>query len=202
MNDELIVNLIDKLGKLPGIGPKSATRIAYYILESGEDFASALADAILDAKQNIKVCVNCANTSSSETCSICANPKRDDSIICVVEEPRDLLAIEKTHEFYGKYLVLGGVLNPLQGVDVDDLRIGLLTKRVGDSAVKEIILATNPNVEGEVTASYIARLLAPLKLKITRIATGLPMGGDLEFADEMTLGKAIEKRQEFGNEAF
>ncbi|MDR1861484.1 MAG: recombination mediator RecR [Candidatus Ancillula sp.] len=198
MNDELILNLIDKLAKLPGVGPKSATRIAYFLLDAPTSFTNELSSAIIDAKTHIVVCSNCGNTSSTEVCYICSNPKRAENVLLVVEEPRDLIAIEKTHEYFGKYLVLGGALNPMAGIKAEHLRINLLMKQVADPKVEEVILATNPNVEGEVTASYIARMLAPMDLRVTRIATGLPMGADLEFADEVTLGKAIEKRQEFG----
>jgi recombination protein RecR len=198
MYDEVIVDLIDKIAKLPGIGPKSAARIAFYLIDASQEYVSSLVDAISVAKEEIMFCTNCGNTSSDEICQICSNPSRNQSEICVVEEPRDLIAIEKTHEYKGLYLVLGGVLNPIQGVGAQDLRIDLLMQRLSNNAVKEVILATNPNVEGEVTASYIARMVSVLDIKVTRIATGLPMGGDLEFADEMTLGKAIETRREFG----
>jgi recombination protein RecR len=202
MYDAIILDLVDKLSKLPGIGPKSATRLAFFIIESDATYVLDLANAILQAKEHVQFCVQCGNTSSDKLCQICANPNRDQSIICVVEETRDLVAIEKTHGFQGTYLVLGGALNPLAGIGVEDLRFGLLMKRLGNTEVQELIIATNPNIEGEATASYIGRFVKDFPVKLTRIALGLPMGGDLEYADEMTLGKAIETRRPFGDEAF
>lgn len=197
MYDEIINNLIDKISLLPGIGPKSAARIAFFLLDVDKGFVDDLILAIDEAKSQVKFCEQCGNTSIDVICQICANNNRDCSIICVVEEPRDIVAIEKTREYRGKYLVLGGALNPIQNITPDNLRLDLLMKRIANPEIKEVILATNPNVEGEVTASYIARMLAPFKLKVTKIATGLPMGGDLEYADQVTLGKAIESRREF-----
>ncbi|MDR2508786.1 MAG: recombination mediator RecR [Candidatus Ancillula sp.] len=199
MYDELIIDLVDKLSKLPGIGPKSATRLAFFILETDSDYVKQLVAAIINAKKNVNFCEMCGNTTQGQICAICSNPSRDKSIICVVEEPRDLIAIEKTHQFTGLYHVLGGALNPLQGIGVEDLRIELLMKRLGDVNVQEIIMATNPNVEGEATAAYLARLIQPMNIKVTRIAQGLPIGGDLEYADEMTLGQAVVARRPFND---
>lgn len=200
MYDELIIDLVDKLAKLPGIGPKSAARLAFFLLETDPEYVKSLVASIINAKKNVHFCEICGNTTQDKICAICANPARDKSMICIVEEPRDLIAIEKTHQYSGVYHVLGGALNPLQGIGVEDLRIELLMRRLQDVNVQEIIMATNPNVEGEATAAYLARLIAPMQIKVTRIAQGLPMGGDLEYADEMTLGKAVVARRPFDEE--
>ena len=190
-----IQRLVDELERLPGIGPKSAQRIVYWILNSERGAAVRLAEAITEVKDAVHFCPQCFNYAEDELCQICASEKRDHGIICVVSEPRDIPPIERTGAFNGLYHVLGGVLSPLEGIGPDDLRIGQLMSRLSSSRVEEVILATNPNVEGETTASYLARLISPLGLKVTRLASGLPVGGDLEYADEVTLGRAIESRR-------
>lgn len=189
-----IQRLVDELERLPGIGPKSAQRIVYWILNTDRASATRLAEAITEVKDAVHFCPQCFNYAENDLCQICASEKRDRGIICVVSEPRDIPPIERTGAFNGLYHVLGGVLSPLEGVGPDDLRIGQLMSRLSSSQVEEVILATNPNVEGETTASYLARLMSPLGLKVTRLASGLPVGGDLEYADEVTLGRAIESR--------
>ncbi|MDO5335419.1 MAG: recombination mediator RecR [Coriobacteriia bacterium] len=190
-----IQRLLDELEKLPGVGPKSAQRIAYWILNSSSSDALRLADAITDVKQHVHFCKRCFNYAQDELCEICASEKRDASVICVVSEPRDIPPIERTGVFSGTYHVLGGALSPLEGIGPDALHVTELLARLNDPGIKEVILATNPNVEGETTASYLARLIAPTGVKVTRLASGLPVGGDLEFADEVTLGRAIESRR-------
>ena len=190
-----IQRLVDELERLPGIGPKSAQRIVYWILNTDRASATRLAEAITEVKDAVHFCPQCFNYAENDLCQICASEKRDRAIICVVSEPRDIPPIERTGAFNGLYHVLGGVLSPLEGVGPDDLRIGQLMSRLSSSQVEEVILATNPNVEGETTASYLARLMSPLGLKVTRLASGLPVGGDLEYADEVTLGRAIESRR-------
>lgn len=190
-----IQRLLDELERLPGIGPKSAQRIAYWILNESSANALRLADAITDVKQHVHFCKQCFNYAQDELCEICASGRRDQSIICVVSEPRDIPPIERTGVFSGTYHVLGGALSPLEGIGPDELHITELMARVGNPGIQEVILATNPNVEGETTASYLARLISPLGIKVTRLASGLPVGGDLEFADEVTLGRAIESRR-------
>jgi recombination protein RecR len=197
MYEDAIYVLIDKLGKLPGVGPKSAQRLAFFLIEQDSTYPYELAEAITAAKDTTRFCAECGNISQNELCQYCSNPKRDNSTILVVEEPKDVVAVEKTREYSGKYHVLGGALNPIQGRGPDDLRIALLLKRLGNADVKEIILANNPNIEGEATAAYLARMLTPYEVKVTKIATGLPMGGDLEYADEMTLTSAILDRREY-----
>ena len=189
-----IQRLVDELERLPGIGPKSAQRIVYWILNTDRASATRLAEAITEVKDAVHFCPQCFNYAENDLCQICASEKRDRGIICVVSEPRDIPPIERTGAFNGLYHVLSGVLSPLEGVGPDDLRIGQLMSRLSSSQVEEVILATNPNVEGETTASYLARLMSPLGLKVTRLASGLPVGGDLEYADEVTLGRAIESR--------
>lgn len=190
-----IQKLLDELERLPGVGPKSAQRMAYFILNSDKGQALRLADAIRDVKDTVRFCSRCFNYAQGELCEICASDRRDTALICVVSEPRDIPPIERTGAFDGLYHVLGGALSPMEGIGPDDLRIAELMARLGREAVEEVVLATNPNIEGETTASYLARLIKPLGVKVTRPASGLPVGGDLEFADEVTLGRAIEGRQ-------
>ncbi len=193
-----IQELVDELGRLPGIGPKSAQRIAFHLLEVDKEEALRLAVAISEVKDRIRLCERCFNVAEGELCAICADSRRDATVICVVEDPRDIVAVERTREFHGGYHVLGGALNPLDGVGPGQLRVRDLLHRLGSGEVKEVILCTNPNLEGEATAMYLARLLGPLGMKVTRIASGLPVGGDLEYADELTLGRALAGRREVG----
>ena len=188
--------LIDELTKLPGIGPKSAQRLAFYLLKISPENAKDLADAIMNVKDKIGFCNVCFNITEGDMCELCCDFDRDDSLICVVEEPRDIIAIEKTSSFKGRYHVLGGAISPIDGSGPDDVKIRELLDRLKDEKVKEIVIATNPNIEGEATAMYLAKLVKPLGVKVTRIASGLPVGGDLEYADEVTLGKALEGRRE------
>jgi recombination protein RecR len=190
--------LIDELGRLPGVGPKSAQRIAYYLLKAAPEDANRLAHAITDAKARVTWCRRCFNTAVGELCGFCSDDRRDATILCVVEEPRDIVAVERTHEFGGRYHVLQGAISPIEGIGPEQLRVKELLRRVGEEGVVEVILATNPNIEGEATAMYLARLLQPLGVRVTRIASGLPVGGDLEYADEITLGRAFEGRREVG----
>lgn len=199
MYEGAIQDLIDALGRLPGIGPKSAQRIAFHILQSESESAAALVDAIRTVKERVKFCTECGNVSEETQCRICRDPRRENTSICVVEESKDVIAIERTREFRGKYHVLGGAISPIDGVGPDQLRIRELMVRLADSKVTEIILATDPNLEGEATATYLARLLKPLGLKVSRLASGLPVGGDLEYADEVTLGRAFEGRRTVEN---
>ncbi len=199
MYEGAIQDLIDALGRLPGIGPKSAQRIAFHILQSESETAAALVDAIRTVKERVKFCTECGNVSEETQCRICRDPRRENTSICVVEESKDVIAIERTREFRGKYHVLGGAISPIDGVGPDQLRIRELMVRLADSQVTEIILATDPNLEGEATATYLARLLKPLGLKVSRLASGLPVGGDLEYADEVTLGRAFEGRRTVEN---
>ena len=191
-----LANLIEHFRALPGIGQTTAVRLAYHVLDMDAAAAKSLAGAILEAKEKIGYCNTCFNLSDRNPCAICADEKRDHSVICVVEQPQDVAAMERMHEYKGVYHVLHGALSPLEGVGPDDLRIKELLTRLYDTSVKEIIMATNPNVEGEATAMYIAKLLKPSGIKVTRIAHGLPIGGDLEYADEVTLAKAMENRRE------
>ena len=191
-----IQKLLDELERLPGIGPKSAQRIAYWILNEDRIDATRLAQAIIEVKDTVHFCARCFNYAQDDLCDICASPKRDQNTICVVSEPRDIPPIERTGTFTGVYHVLGGALSPLEGIGPDDLHIAELLARLNDPTISEVILATNPNIEGETTASYLARLIKPLGVKVSRLASGLPVGGDLEFADEVTLGRAIEARRE------
>lgn len=188
--------LLDELERLPGIGPKSAQRIAYWMLNTDKATVLRLAEAIVEVKETVHFCSRCFNYAEDDLCEICQSSKRDAGAICVVSEPRDIPPIERTGAFNGVYHVLGGELSPIDGVGPEDLHIAELLKRLGDPSVHEVILATNPNVEGETTASYLARLIKPLAVKVSRLASGLPVGGDLEFADEVTLGRAIEARRE------
>lgn len=190
-----VQDLVDELGKLPGIGPKSAQRIAFHLLQLPRDDALKLAGAITEAKDKVRWCERCFNVASAPLCEICRDDRRDGTLICVVEEPRDVVAVEKTHEYKGRYHVLGGALNPLEGIGADQLRMKELFARIAAEEVAEVILCTNPNVEGEATAMYLAKMLHDLPLTVTRIASGVPVGGDLEYADELTLGRALEGRR-------
>ncbi|MBW3088295.1 recombination mediator RecR [Bifidobacterium sp. 82T24] len=194
--DGAIQNLIDAFAKLPGIGPKGAQRIAFYLLGSDDHEAQELADAIQEVKAKVRFCEICGNVCETSPCSICVDPRRDRGIICVVQEPKDVMSIERTREFRGLYHVLGGAINPMANVGPADLRIPQLLKRLESGEVTEVIMALNPNIEGEATTTYIARLLGPLDVKVTRLASGLPVGGDLEYADEVTLGRALAGRRE------
>ena len=189
-----IQKLLDEFERLPGIGPKSAQRIVYWVLNQEKADALRLADAIVEVKDSVHFCSRCFNYAQDELCDICASSKRNHTVICVVSEPRDIPPIERTGSFSGVYHVLGGALSPLEGIGPDNLRIADLMARLNDASVEEVILATNPNIEGETTASYLARLIKPLGVTVSRLASGLPVGGDLEFADEVTLGRAIESR--------
>lgn len=198
-----IQDLIDELARLPGIGPKSAQRVAFHLLKATPQDAQKLAAAIVEAKQKVRLCQDCFNVADAELCTYCRDPRRDRSIICVVQEPPDIVALERTREFRGLYHVLQGSISPIEGIGPEDLRVGELLDRLrraeaSDSPVTEVILATNPNIEGEATAMYLGRLLGPLGLKTTRLASGLPVGGDLEYADEVTLGRALEGRRPIG----
>jgi recombination protein RecR len=191
-----VQELIDQLGRLPGVGPKSAQRIAFYLLKLPKEDAERLADAIVEVKARISFCRRCWNVSEGELCELCRDERRDPTIVCVVEEPRDIVAVEKTQEYRGLYHVLQGAISPIEGIGPEQLRVKELLARVDTEGIKEVILCTNPNLEGEATAMYLARLLKPLGLSVTRIASGLPVGGDLEYADELTLGRALEGRRE------
>ena len=195
MYEGVVQDLIDELGRLPGVGPKSAQRIAFHILQSDPVDVRRLANALNEVKEKVRFCAVCGNVSESERCRVCLDTRRDLSVICVVEEPKDVVAVERTREFRGRYHVLGGAISPIEGVGPDDLRIRELMTRLADGVVTELILATDPNLEGEATATYLARLLKPMGLKVTRLASGLPVGGDLEYADEVTLGRAFEGRR-------
>lgn len=190
-----IQRLLDELERMPGIGPKSAQRIAYWMLNSDRETVLRLAEAIVEVKETVHFCSRCFNYAEDELCEICSSTKRDASAICVVSEPRDIAAIERTAVFFGIYHVLGGALSPMDGIGPDDLHIAELMQRLASGEVREVLIATNPNVEGETTAAYLARLIKPLGVEVTRLASGLPVGGDLEFADEITLGRAIESRR-------
>jgi recombination protein RecR len=191
-----VQDLIDALRRLPGIGYKSAQRLAFHLLKAPAEEAHGLADAIVAAKQKVAICKTCFNVSEGEQCNFCRDPKRDTTIVCVVEEPGDIIAVERTQEFRGQYHVLGGHISPMDGIGPDDLRIRELLHRVGKGEIKEVIICTNPTVEGEATAIYLAGLIRPLDVRVTRIASGLPVGGDLEYADEVTLGRALEGRRD------
>ena len=195
MYEGAVQDLIDELGRLPGVGPKSAQRIAFHLLNAEAADVERLAGTLVRVKNEVRFCVVCGNVAESETCRICSDPRRDPALICVVEEPKDVVAIERTREFRGRYHVLGGAISPIDGIGPDDLRIRELLTRLRDGTVTEIILATDPNLEGEATATYLARLLAPMGMTVTRLASGLPVGGDLEYADEVTLGRAFSGRR-------
>lgn len=195
MYEGVIQDLIDELGRLPGIGPKSAQRIAFHIIQSERVDVSRLVDVLRTVKERVKFCTECGNISEEELCRICRDPRRDGSLICVVEESKDVMAIEKTREFRGKYHVLGGAISPIDGIGPEQLRIRELMARLASPDISEIIIATDPNLEGEATASYLIRQIRPMGLKVSRLASGLPVGGDLEYADEVTLGRAFEGRR-------
>jgi len=193
---EPIAKLIEAFSRLPGIGPKTATRLAFHVLRMNEEDALDFAKALVGVKRNLTFCSTCCNVTDVDPCRLCSDKSRDASVICVVQEPRDVVAMERTKEYFGQYHVLHGAISPMDGVGPDDIRIAELMRRLADERVQELILATNPNIEGEATAMYISRLVKPLGIRVTRIAHGLPVGGDLEYADEVTLSKALEGRRE------
>lgn len=195
MYDGVVQQLIDELGRLPGVGPKSAQRIAFYLIESESDSANKLADVIREAKEKVRFCQECGNVSESEKCGICSDARRDRGLICVVEDSKDISAIERSREFRGLYHVLGGAISPIAGIGPDQLRIKDLMKRLANPDIREVIIATNPNLEGEATATYLTRLLGTMEIAVSKLASGLPVGGDLEYADDMTLGRAFEGRR-------
>jgi recombination protein RecR len=197
MYEGIIQDLIDELGRLPGVGPKSAQRIAFHIIQSDRVDVTRLAEILKTVKERVKFCTTCGNISEEELCRICKDPRRDNSSICVVEESKDVLAIEKTREFKGKYHVLGGAISPIDGIGPENLRIKELMTRLAQTQINEVIIATDPNLEGEATATYLTRLIKPLGVKVSRLASGLPVGGDLEYADEITLGRAFEGRRSY-----
>jgi len=198
MYEGIVQELIDELGRLPGIGPKSAQRIAFHIVQTEQFDVSRLAEILMDVRTKVRFCAICGNVSEQETCSICRDPRRDPALICVVEEAKDVVAIERTREFRGLYHVLGGAISPIDGIGPEELRIRQLMQRLADGTVTEVIIATDPNLEGEATATYLSRLLTTLEIRVTRLASGLPVGGDLEYADEVTLGRAFEGRRVVG----
>ena len=188
--------LVEQFAKLPGIGRKTATRLAFHVLNSSNEEAQAFAKAIINAKEQVKLCKICQNITETETCALCESPKRDNSVICVTESPKDVISIEKTNEYHGLYHVLHGAISPMDNIGPNDIKIPELLERLKDDTVKEVIMATNPTIEGEATAMYIAKLIKPFGIKVTRIAHGIPVGGDLEYADEITLTRAMEGRRE------
>jgi recombination protein RecR len=190
-----IQDLIDELGRLPGVGPKSAQRIAFHVLSADPADVNRLATALRKVKEQVRFCTTCFNVAESEQCRVCRDTRRTNEVLCVVEEPKDVVAVERTGEFRGRYHVLGGAINPLEGIGPDNLRIRELLIRLGTGEVKELILATDPNTEGEATATYLALMVKPMGIAVTRLASGLPVGGDLEYADEITLGRAFEGRR-------
>jgi recombination protein RecR len=191
----IVQDLIDELGRLPGVGPKSAQRIAFFLLGTDPEDVRRLAATLIEVTEKIRFCRTCGNVAEADECRICRDPRRELSVICVVEEPKDVAAVEKMREYRGRYHVLGGAISPIEGVGPDDLRIKELMARLADGTVTELILATDPNLEGEATATYLARLVKPMGIRVTRPASGLPVGGDLEYADEVTLGRAFEGRR-------
>jgi len=193
--DGIVQDLIDELGRLPGIGPKSAQRIAFHILQTETFDVTRLAEILMTVKEKVRFCAVCGNVTEQELCGICRDPRRSPATICVVEEAKDVVAVERTREFKGLYHVLGGAISPIDGIGPDDLRIRQLMQRLADGVVTEVIIATDPNLEGEATATYLSRMLMHLDLRVTRLASGLPVGGDLEYADEVTLGRAFEGRR-------
>ena len=195
MYEGVIQELIDELGRLPGVGPKSAQRIAFYLLQADDDQAKRLAEVLTEVKERVRFCEQCGNVAEAELCNICRDPRRAKASICVVEESKDVQAIERTREFKGLYHVLGGAISPIEGIGPDNLRIKELVARLADPEIKEVIIATDPNLEGEATATYLTRMLSPMGITISRLASGLPVGGDLEYADEITLGRAFEGRR-------
>ena len=195
MYEGVVQDLIDELGRLPGVGPKSAQRIAFHILNTDSADIRRLAAVLVQVKDKVRFCSTCGNVAQEEQCKICRDPRRDVSALCVVEESKDVVAIERTREFRGRYHVLGGAISPIEGIGPDELHIRELMQRLADGSIREVILATDPNLEGEATATYLSRLLKPMDLRVTRLASGLPVGGDLEYADEVTLGRAFEGRR-------
>jgi recombination protein RecR len=195
MYEGVVQDLIDELGRLPGVGPKSAQRIAFHLLQAEEPDVRRLADVLVEVKARVKFCSICFNVSEAELCRICSDPRRDQTVLCVVEEYKDVVAIERTREFKGRYHVLGGAISPIDGIGPEQLRVRELMMRLSDGTVTELILATDPNLEGEATATYLTRMLKDLDLTVTRLASGLPVGGDLEYADEVTLGRALAGRR-------
>ena len=195
MYEGAVQDLIDELGRLPGVGPKSAQRIAFHLLQADSDEVTRLVTALTEVKARVRFCEVCGNVAEAERCRICADPRRDQTSICVVEEPKDVVAIERTREFRGTYHVLGGAISPIDGIGPDDLRVRELMPRLASGEVQEVIIATDPNLEGEATATYLSRLLRDVGVTVTRLASGLPVGGDLEYADEVTLGRAFEGRR-------
>ena len=195
MYEGAVQDLIDELGRLPGVGPKSAQRIAFHLLQADSDEVTRLVTALTEVKARVRFCEVCGNVAEAERCRICADPRRDQTSICVVEEPKDVVAIERTREFRGRYHVLGGAISPIDGIGPDDLRVRELMPRLASGEVQEVIIATDPNLEGEATATYLSRLLRDVGVTVTRLASGLPVGGDLEYADEVTLGRAFEGRR-------
>jgi recombination protein RecR len=195
MYEGVVQELIDELGRLPGVGPKSAQRIAFYLLQTEDDLAERLAKVLIEVKERVRFCDICGNVSEHERCNICRDVRRDQTLICVVEESKDVQAIERTREFRGLYHVLGGAISPIEGIGPDQLRIKELMARLSNPDIKEVILATDPNLEGEATATYLSRMLSSMGIPVTRLASGLPVGGDLEYADEVTLGRAFSGRR-------
>jgi recombination protein RecR len=191
----VVQDLIDELGRLPGVGPKSAQRIAFHLLDADPVDVRRLADVLVEVKDKVRFCVVCGNVAENDRCRICSDSRRDPTVLCVVEESKDVVAIERTREFRGRYHVLGGAISPIDGIGPDELRVKELMQRLADGAITEVILATDPNLEGEATATYLTRMLRPLGLRVSRLASGLPVGGDLEYADEVTLGRAFEGRR-------
>jgi recombination protein RecR len=196
MYEGVVQDLIDELGRLPGVGPKSAQRIAFYLLSADPQDVERLAETLRVVKEKVRFCAICGNVAEAEHCRICLDARRDLTVLCVVEEPKDVVAIEKTREFRGRYHVLGGAISPIEGIGPDDLRIRELLARLSDGSIVEVILATDPNLEGEATATYLARMITPLGVQVSRLASGLPVGGDLEYADEVTLGRAFAGRRQ------
>ena len=195
MYEGVVQDLIDELGRLPGVGPKSAQRIAFHLLDADPIDVRRLAAVLVEVKDKVRFCVVCGNVAESDRCRICADSRRDPAVLCVVEESKDVVAIERTREFRGRYHVLGGAISPIDGIGPDDLRIRELMTRLADGTITEVIIATDPNLEGEATAAFLARTLRPMGLRVTRLASGLPVGGDLEYADEVTLGRALAGRR-------
>ena len=196
MYEGVVQDLIDELSRLPGVGPKGAQRIAFHLLAADPTDVRRLAEVLLEVKDKVRFCRICGNVAEQDECRICRDPRRDLTVLCVVEESKDVVAVERTREFRGRYHVLGGAISPIEGIGPDDLRVKELMTRLADGTVTELILATDPNLEGEATATYLARLVKPMGLKVTRLASGLPVGGDLEYADEVTLGRAFEGRRQ------
>ena len=195
MYEGVVQDLIDELGRLPGVGPKSAQRIAFHLLQADPTDVRRLAQTLIEVKDKVRFCSLCGNVAEDTECRICRDPRRDPTVLCVVEESKDVVAIERTREFRGRYHVLGGAISPIEGIGPDDLRVKELMIRLADGAITELIIATDPNLEGEATATYLARMIKPMGLNVTRLASGLPVGGDLEYADEVTLGRAFEGRR-------